>query len=150
MPTASPLNLAPWMMIEDGALPGGAIDMGVNLGGEDALVTEHLLNGAKIRAGLYQVSGKRMPESMGRNLLIDARRDSLSLNKIENRNAAERLAMDVKKKNIVTERPVSQVLIYRIQRRLSNWHKPLLVTLTNDAKKALLFENIRNPQGDSL
>ena len=41
-------GLFPRMMLQDRGLPGGGVDVGVDFGGEDGFVTEHLvLNAAK-------------------------------------------------------------------------------------------------------
>ena len=47
------------------------IQMGVDLGGRNAFVTEHLLDGTKVGAAFDQVGGEGMPESMRRDPLRD-------------------------------------------------------------------------------
>src|SRR6185437_9981976 len=44
-----------------------AVQVGVDLGRGDTLVTEHLLHGAEIGAAFDQVGRERMPEGMGRD-----------------------------------------------------------------------------------
>ena len=48
-PVSAPLR----EVVEDVALPGGAVDMGVDFGGEDALVTEHFLDSTQVGAIFY-------------------------------------------------------------------------------------------------
>ncbi len=40
------------MVGEDGGLPGGGVDVGVDLGGEDGFVAEHFLDDAEVGAAL--------------------------------------------------------------------------------------------------
>ena len=40
----------PRMMREDGGLPGGGVDVGVDLCGEDGFVAEHFLDDAEVGA----------------------------------------------------------------------------------------------------
>ncbi len=45
-----------------------AVKMDVNLGGCDALMSEHLLDGAEIGAPFEQMGGEGVAEGMGRNI----------------------------------------------------------------------------------
>lgn len=49
--------------------PGGG-DMGINLGGGDAFMSEQFLDAAKVGAVVQQMSRKGMPECMGRYFFI--------------------------------------------------------------------------------
>lgn len=49
-----------------------AVEMRVDFSGGDALVPQHLLNGAKVGAALYEVGGKRVPEGVWTDGLFDA------------------------------------------------------------------------------
>src|SRR5438128_8775656 len=57
---------------EDAAEPL-LIDMGVDLGGCDARVTQHLLDRAQIGPAAQQMSGEGMPQHVGRHILADCR-----------------------------------------------------------------------------
>ena len=46
------------MMFQDGSLPGGAVNVCVDLRGQYALVAEHFLYGPEICAVFYQMGGK--------------------------------------------------------------------------------------------
>ena len=46
------------MVAEDALLPLGGVNVGVDFGGEDGFVAEHLLDDAQVRAVLYQMGGE--------------------------------------------------------------------------------------------
>lgn len=52
------------MVRQDGLLPGGTVDVRVDLGGRDAFVTEHILDDTKVGAVLDEMGGERMAESV--------------------------------------------------------------------------------------
>ena len=66
-------------MGEDGPLPSGGVDVSVDLSGGDVLVAEHVLNHTEVGAILDEVGGERVPESVRRNLLVDAGEQGLTL-----------------------------------------------------------------------
>ena len=45
-------------MLEDGALPRGGVDVGIDLRREDGFVPEHLLHDAQVGAVLDEVCGE--------------------------------------------------------------------------------------------
>ena len=47
-------QLFPGMVGEDGGLPGGGVDVGVDLGGEDGFVAEHFLDDAEVRVAVFE------------------------------------------------------------------------------------------------
>ncbi len=51
------------MVGEDGGLPGGGVDVGVDLGGEDGFVAVHSLNGIKVGVALLMCK-KQLCSSM--------------------------------------------------------------------------------------
>lgn len=59
-------------VVEDIALPGGAVDVGVDFRGEDALVAEHFLDGTQVSAVFNEVGGKRMTERVRGDFLADS------------------------------------------------------------------------------
>ena len=52
------------MVIEDGPLPCGGVDVRVNLGCEDAFVSKHFLDDPQVGSILYKMGSERMTESM--------------------------------------------------------------------------------------
>ena len=46
------------MVFEDGPLPSGGVDVRVNLGCEDAFVSEHFLDDPQVGSILYQMRGE--------------------------------------------------------------------------------------------
>ena len=66
----------------------GGVDVGVDFGGEDALVTEHFLHDAQVGAVLDQVRGEGMPEGVRRNLLAHACNERLFFDQVKKRNTA--------------------------------------------------------------
>ena len=48
-----------------------SVKMRVNFSGGNAFMTKHLLNGPQISTTFYQMGGKGMPKSMGRNIFLD-------------------------------------------------------------------------------
>lgn len=62
------------VMQQDLVSEAAAVDMGVDLGSDDALVAEHGLNGAQVGAALQQVGGKGVAQAVGRDIAPDAGR----------------------------------------------------------------------------
>ena len=60
------------MECEDAALPFAGVDVGVDFGGDYALVSEHLLDGPQVGSVLDQMCGEGVAEGVGRYLLGDA------------------------------------------------------------------------------
>ena len=89
------------MMRQDGGLPGGGIDVGVDLGREDGFVAEHLLDDPQVGPAFDQVGGEGMTESVRRNLLVDARGHRPFLHEVEDGYAAERTAEMVQEKDVL-------------------------------------------------
>jgi hypothetical protein len=56
------------MMVLDDGSQALAQNMGVDLGGRDVGVTEHLLHTSKIRPVVQKVGRERVPKDMGRDL----------------------------------------------------------------------------------
>ena len=76
-------------MCQNFFLPSGAVDMCVNLRGEDIFMPEHLLHSPEVCTALHQMRSERMPERMRGNFLSNPRRQSLLLDHVENRNTAQ-------------------------------------------------------------
>ena len=52
------------MVGQDGGLPGGGVDVGVDLRGEDGLVAEHLLDDPQVRPAFDEVGGEGVAEGV--------------------------------------------------------------------------------------
>ena len=72
-----------WVVWKDVALPCSAVDVSIDLSSDNALVTKHVLNDAKICTVLYKMSGERVPERVRRNLFSDICNQSLFLDHLE-------------------------------------------------------------------
>ena len=124
--------------------------MGIDFCGENAFVSEHLLDGAKVGAGLNEMSGEGVAESMGRNLFVHPCHNRLILNKIEYRNAAYRRAVFVKEKSIAYKGPGREISVDGIEGRSADGHEPLLVALAYHPHEALFAEDVVEHQRSSL
>ena len=58
-------DLAFGMVAEDALLPLGSVDVGVDFGGENGFVPQHLLHHAQVGTVLHKVCGKGVSEGMG-------------------------------------------------------------------------------------
>ena len=56
----------------DGALDVVSVEMGVDFGGGDAFVPQHLLHGTEVGAALHEVCGERVAEGVWTDRLGDA------------------------------------------------------------------------------
>ena len=52
------------MVLQDGGLPGGGIDVGVDFRREDRFVAQHFLDGAQVGAVLDEVRGEGVTEGV--------------------------------------------------------------------------------------
>ena len=128
-------------MIREYGFPEDAgIEVGVNLGGRDGFVTEHVLYCAEVGTTLYQVRGKGMPESVGTNALVDARPGHGFLDQVENGYPAQFSAKPVQENNIlialldVHHWPPDTLDVQPdlTERLLSDRHQSFLVILAQD------------------
>ena len=138
-------------VVEDVALPGGAVDMGVDFGGEDALVAEHFLDGAQVGAVFDEVGGKGVAEGMRRYFLGNAGLHSVCLYHLEHRDTGERTAETVQKKNVGTFTVCGgfadfEIVAYSVACHVAERHEPLLVALPYHADKALIEPDVGNLQ----
>ena len=88
-------------MTEDGRLPRRLVDMGVDLGGEDAFMSEHLLDDTEVRAVLDEMGRERMAESMRGYLLGYACEHGIMLHHVEYGYPAELRPSAVEKKDVI-------------------------------------------------
>lgn len=141
-------------MFQNGFLPGAAVDVGVEFGGEDAFVPEHFLHDAQVCAVFDEVRRKGMPEGMRRYLLAHPGGERLSPHHFEDRNAAERLSEAVQEEPAVIgagrNGTLRKVIGDGVCGTFSHRHQTLLVPLARHAHEALALENVRQEQGAGL
>ena len=75
--------------------------MGVDFGGEDGFVAQHLLHDAEVCAVFNQMGGKRVAEGVGRDLLMDSGHHGLVLHQFEDRYPAERFPELVQEQDVL-------------------------------------------------
>ena len=76
------------------------VEMGINLGGCDAFVSEHLLDGAQVGAAFYQVGGKGVAEGMRGDVLGDPRQADQVFEEQEDHHAGELAAAAVEEEDV--------------------------------------------------
>ena len=142
-------------MGEDGPLPGGGVDVGVDLSGGDVLVAEHVLNHTEVGAILDEVGGERVPESVRRNLLVDAGEHGLTLYDGEHRDTAEGLAEAVQKQGVIEFRgcrirPDNQIIPDSGGSHIPHRDNALLVTFADDPHEGLVKIDTGYSQANGL
>ena len=142
-------------MREDGGLPGGGVDVGVDLGGEDGFVAEHFLDDAEVGAVFDEVGGEGVAEGVGGDFLVDACDERLLLDEVEDGHPAERAAVFVEEGDVVEGRlggcgASGQIGREGVRRHLAEGDEPLLVALADDAHEALLEVDVGDLQGAGL
>ena len=126
---------------QDGAVPGGGVDVGVDLGGEDGLVAQHFLDDAEVGPVFDEVGGKGVAEGVGRDFLLDAGGHGLVLDQFEDGDAAEGLSELVQEEVVFVlalggDGPILQVGADGIGRYFSEGDEALLVAFADDVDKA--------------
>ena len=143
-------------MVQDGALPFAGIDVGVDLGGEYALVAEHLLHGAEVGSVLDQVGCEGVAECVRGYLLGDACLFALALDHQEYHLAAQLPAAPVQEQDIlgffgyVCASALREIQLYGLHRRLSDGHKSLLVAFSYYTYESLVEKQVGDAQGHQL
>ena len=139
---------------EDGFLPGGGFDVGVDFGREDALVAEHFLDDAEVGAVFDHVGGKGMAEGVGRDFLVDAGEDGLALDHVENRSAREMAAVFVEENSVVgvvvrgwAGGPVGGE---GGEGFVADRHEALLVALADHPHEGVVFEDVAPAEPDGF
>lgn len=130
-------------MGEDRLLPGGSVYVGVNLGCSDVLMSEHVLDNTKVSSVFDEMSGERVPESMRRNLLVDACEHSLPLDNVEHGDSAERLSETVQEQDVLKfggcrDRTDGKIFTDCGNRRLPHRNYSFLIALADDTDKGLV------------
>ena len=85
----------------DGALDVVSVEMGVDFGGGDAFVAQHLLYGTEIGAALHEVRGERVAEGVRTDGLGDAGGCSQRLDNQENHFAGKLAATTVEEHDVL-------------------------------------------------
>ena len=75
--------------------------MHVDFGGLDALVPEHLLDGAQVGSSLEQMGGKGMPQGVWTHGFPDTRPVAQVLDDVENHHASEAVAASVEEEDVL-------------------------------------------------
>ena len=138
-------------MLEDRALPGGGVDVGVDFRGEDRFVAEHFLDDAQIGAVLDEVRGEGVAEGVRGDFLADAREQRLLFDEIENGHPAQRAAVFVQEGDVVEGRfggrgACVEVVLEGVGCHFPEGDEPLFVAFADDAHKALLEIDVRDLQ----
>ena len=94
-------GVAAWVEYEDALLPFSGVDVGVDFGGENALVSEHLLDGPQVGSVLDQMCGEGVAEGVGRYFLGDAGLFALAFDHQEYHLAAQFTAAPVQEKDVL-------------------------------------------------
>ena len=140
-------------MLLDGAAQMVAVEVGIDLGGEDALVTQHLLHLADAGTPLDEVRGERVAEGVGAQPLVDAGPLGGLAQQREDHHAREASAAVVEKEDVARGRgagPHLQVTPHAVAGPGADGHQPLLVALAHHAQAALAEEEVLQAQPREL
>lgn len=88
------------VVAQDGIAQVYAVEVGVNLGCEDAFVAQHGLHRAKIRAVLHQVRREGMAEGVWADVFVNSRLRNLCFYQIEYGDAAQFVPESIDKQYI--------------------------------------------------
>ena len=144
------------MVIKDFFTQSCRVDMRINLGGSDALMAQHGLNGSQISTTLEQRSGETMAQGVGRNGLLYTRFFCLSLDHDENHGASEVMTTTVQEHKIlftgfdIEVNTVGKPQLKFLNGTWRNGHKPLFRTLAEHANEAVIKVELREFQVDKL
>ncbi len=143
------------MVLQDGALPGGGVDVRVDFRGEDRLVAEHFLHDAQVGAVLDEVRGEGVAEGVRGDFLADACEQRLLFDQIENGHPAQRAAVFVEECDVVegwlgSLRAGVEVVAERVGGELPEGDEPLFVAFADHAHEAFLQIDVRDLQAAGL
>ena len=143
------------MVRQDGGLPGGRVDVGVDLGGEDGLVAEHFLDDPQVRPAFDEVGGERVAEGVRGDLLVDARSHRLVLHDVEDVDAAEGFPGFVEEKDVLEGagggfRTRRQVVPDSIGGHFPEGDDALLVPLAHDIDITFFQVDMRDQETGAL
>ena len=125
------------MVGEDFVAQAGAVDVDVDFGGGDALVTEHLLNGTQVGAALEQVGRETVAQGVRADDFADACEFAQLLDNMENHLTCEHGPTTVQKQDILAA-PLGNLMgprLFQVEADLldsdrRNGYQALLVALT--------------------
>ena len=142
-------------MVEDGALPGGGVDVGVDFRGEDGFVAEHFLDDAEVGAVLDEVRGEGVTEGVRGDFFADAREQRLFLDEIENGHPAQRAAVFVEEGDVVEgrlggRRARGEVGAEGVGGELAEGDEALFVAFADHAHEAFLQVDVGDQQAAGL
>lgn len=84
----------------DGLFQIFRIQVGVNFGGRDALMSQHILDRFEVGTSFYEVGGEGVPEGMRADVFGDARCRRYFLNDQKHHDAAELLAAPIEEDKV--------------------------------------------------
>ena len=145
----------PRMVLQDGPLPGRGVDVGVYFRGEDALVSEHLLDDTQVGPVFYKMCRETVTESVRGYFLVDSGKHRLLFHHREKSHPAEFLPETVQEQDVVelrrcTLRPDTEIFGNRPGRHLPKGYDPLLVALPYHAHEPLFKEYPEYPEVGGL
>jgi len=119
-----------------------AVEMGIDLSGCYAFMSQHFLYGSQISTPFHQVGSKRMSKGMRRDVFVDSGLNSQRFNKVENHYATELPSASIQKKKIFLTRLYSLVLpnmllvlIDVFHGIATNGYQSFFISFANDADK---------------
>lgn len=89
-----------WVVVENLFAQGGRVDMRIDFGCSNVLMTEHRLNGTQVCPTLQQRRSETMAQGVGRNGLLDASFLSLSLDHDEYHRASEMMTTAIEEHKV--------------------------------------------------
>ena len=89
-----------WVVVENLFAQGGCVNMRIDFGCSNVLMTEHRLNGTQVCPTLQQRRSETMAQGVGRNGLLDACFLSLSLDHDEYHRACEVMTTAIKEHKV--------------------------------------------------
>lgn len=150
------MRFVAWMIRQNLFAQHLTVDFGVDFGSRYLLMSEHHLDGSQIGSALEQMGGKRMTEGMGRDLLLDARLLTVTLDDIEHHDTrqlpAEAVEEDIILKSALDIELVAEfeVIMYLLQCTLGNRYDALLATLAPNLNETLAFEDVTDAEVSEL
>ena len=130
-----------------------AVEVGVDFGGEDALVSQHLLHLTYACAPFEQVRGERVPERMRADVFVDAGALGGLLQDREDHHARKLPAPVVEEYDLFARTCAAalfEIALYLVACDGADRHQPLLVALADDTDVALPEKEVGEPQRGEL
>ena len=125
------------------------VEVGINLGCENILVTQQLLHLTDICTPLQQMRSEGVAEGVGADLLINAGTQGSLLDDGENHHARELLATIIQEDKLILAAALVarlQIELYAITRHTTHRHKALLVAFANHTNISFAKKQITQTQ----